>query len=230
MFFPLSTELQRKAKSEGFSYDFKRMETLNYEQCNCPFCLSSDRERLYLIFLEKYLDDSKKKYSILDFAPSLAFSKRIRKTHHNYTSTDFYRNDVDIKMDICDMKEIRDTSLDFVICSHVLEHVPNPDKALKEIFRVMQPNGNAIIMVPLFWDVKDTIEDSSHNTDELRLKYYGQDDHVRLFARSDFLNRLKNAGFQVAELRPSQFDQKKIMENAISDNSILYVCTKTVND
>src|SRR5687768_7477559 len=85
MFFPLSTELQRKAKSQGFSYDFKRMETLNYEQCNCPFCLSSDRERLYLIFLEQYLDNSTKRYSILDFAPSLAFSKRIRETHHNYT-------------------------------------------------------------------------------------------------------------------------------------------------
>jgi 2-polyprenyl-3-methyl-5-hydroxy-6-metoxy-1,4-benzoquinol methylase len=124
------------------------------------------------------------------------------------------------------MKEISDGSFDFIICSHVLEHVPSPEEALKEIFRVMRTDAKAIIMVPLFWDVKATIEDPAHTTDALRLKYYGQDDHVRLFARHDFLHRLKNAGFHVDELRPSEFEEKEVRENAISDNSILYVCTK----
>jgi SAM-dependent methyltransferase len=130
-------------------------------------------------------------------------------------------------MDICDMKDIQDNQLDLVICSHVLEHVPDPDKALREIFRILRPGGKAILMVPLFWDVKDTIEDKAHDTDELRLKYYGQDDHVRLFSRIDFLNRLDTAGFSVAQLRPPDFDQKKIKENAIASNSILYICQKT---
>ncbi len=124
------------------------------------------------------------------------------------------------------MKELQNNSYDFVICSHVLEHVSDPDKALREIFRILRPEGTAIIMVPLFWDVLATVEDESHNTDELRLKHYGQNDHVRLFSRQDFLDRLNESGFKVTQLRPTKFDQQKIKENAIADNSILYVCSK----
>lgn len=225
-FFPFSTDIQRRAKSNGFGYDFKRMETLNYDQCNCPFCMSSDRERLYLIFLEKYLKEKDKKYSILDFAPSPAFANKIRGSRHSYTSTDLFRKDVDIQMDICDMKEVDDNRFDFVICSHVLEHVPDPDKAMKEILRVLRPDGKAIIMVPLFWDVQSTLEDTAHNTDELRLRYYGQEDHVRLFSRTDFLNRIQSAGLRIAQFRPADFNPKTIKENKIANNSILYVCSK----
>jgi SAM-dependent methyltransferase len=126
------------------------------------------------------------------------------------------------------MKVLTDVKFDFIICSHVLEHVPDPDKAMREILRVMAPEGKAIIMVPLFWDVDTTVEDSSHTTDKLRLQHYGQEDHVRLFSRKDFLNRLDLAGFSVEQLRSSDFDPQKIKENAISDNSILYVCSRKI--
>ncbi len=202
------------------------METLNVEKCNCPFCMSNDRERLYLIFLQKYLSDTTEKKSILDFAPNKAFSSKLRESPFiNYTSTDLYRNDVDIQMDICNMKEVDDNRYDIIICSHVLEHVPDPGKALKEILRIMRTDGVAIIMVPLFWDVLNTLENNTHTTDELRLRHYGQEDHVRLFSRNDFLSLIKSAGFSVQELRTSDFDSKKIKENAIADNSVLYVCT-----
>jgi len=203
------------------------METLNYEMCNCPFCLSSDRERLYLIFLDKYLADNSRQYSILDFAPNAAFSKAIKAYGHRYTSTDLFRTDVDIQLDVCDMKEIENETFDLIVCSHVLEHVPDPDKGMREIHRIMRPTGKAIIMVPLFWDVESTTEDKRHNTDELRLRHYGQDDHVRLFARTDFLKRLHLAGFDVAQIKPHELDREKIRENAIADNSILYICSKS---
>src|SRR6218665_443045 len=74
-FYPFSNSLERSAKVAGFPYSFKRMETLNYENCNCPFCLSSDRERLYLLFLESYFSKNPGRFAILDFAPSLAFTK-----------------------------------------------------------------------------------------------------------------------------------------------------------
>lgn len=41
-----------------------------------------------------------------------------------------------------------DTSVDVVICHHVLEHVPQPLETLTEIRRVLKPGGTFILVVP----------------------------------------------------------------------------------
>jgi SAM-dependent methyltransferase len=41
-----------------------------------------------------------------------------------------------------------DRSLDFVIMSHVIEHLANPTKAVQEAFRVLAPGGRLLIAVP----------------------------------------------------------------------------------
>lgn len=227
-FFSFSKQLQQAAKRQGFLYDFKRMETLNFVNCNCPFCLSSDRERLYLLFLHNYLQNRNTPSSILDFAPNAAFSSVLRKEHMTeYTSADLYRNDVDQQLDICDMQTLKDNTFDVLLCSHILEHVDHPEKALSEIYRVLKSQGIAIIMVPLFWDVKETVEGVHENTNESRQKYYGQNDHVRLFSRSDFLNRISKAQFLINELDITKFKQDDVKRLAIADNSVLYVCSKS---
>jgi len=40
---------------------------------------------------------------------------------------------------------------DTIISIDVLEHVPNPEKFVSEIFRVMKPNGNVILSTPFFF-------------------------------------------------------------------------------
>lgn len=227
-FFPFSTSLQQSAKSAGFQYDFRRMETLNVDACNCPFCLSSDRERLYFLFLSSILRSSdNNQLKVLDFAPTESFSKAVKGYKSiNYTSADFYRTDVDIQIDICDMQALESNQFDIIICSHILEHVANPEKALSELLRVTKPGGFAIIMVPLFWDVLETIENPAYNNEELRNRYYGQGDHVRLFAKQDFINRITQAGFKIEALDPSSFNIDELNKYSIADNSVLYVCHK----
>lgn len=44
-----------------------------------------------------------------------------------------------------------DSSLDAVICLAVLEHVEEPAKAMKEIYRVLKPGGYAFIYVPFLY-------------------------------------------------------------------------------
>lgn len=212
----------------GFKYDFARMETVSIDKCNCPFCFSSDRERLYLLFLENYLKESKNRtIRILDFAPNPAFSSALKKnTSVKYESTDLFREDVDLKLNICNMESIKDSTYDVIICSHIIEHVENPKKALSELCRILTKGGIAIIMVPLYWDVKETIEEASHTTEEERWKNYGQYDHVRLYSKADFLLQVQNAGFTIKEFLSRDFPENLVNLYAISPNSVLYVCSK----
>ena len=68
---------------------------------------------------------------------------------------------------------------DFFICSHVLEHIPDDIKAMKELCRVLKTGGKGIAMVPINFEVEKTLEDPGTNV-AARWKYLGQDDHVRI--------------------------------------------------
>lgn len=226
-FFRFSEQLQGAAKDSGFQYEFRRMETLNVDNCNCPFCLSSDRERLYLLYLNRYIKGYSKQFPILDFAPSKAFINAVKRFKNvQYTSADFLRTDYDIQLDVCQMPNVENDAYEVVICSHVLEHVQYPDQALREIFRVVAPGGLAILMVPIFTEVAQTVENPEYNTDELRCRYFGQSDHVRLFSKSDFIHRIESAGFDLELIDAKAFPSKDIQRYAVAENSLLYICHK----
>jgi SAM-dependent methyltransferase len=55
---------------------------------------------------------------------------------------------VDYIADLEDMGVVRDASIDTVLCSEVLEHVPHPERAVGEIARVLRPGGSLVITVP----------------------------------------------------------------------------------
>lgn len=46
-----------------------------------------------------------------------------------------------IVADVCDLKQIPDNSFDIVISSQVIEHVQDDTKMLKEVYRILKPNG-----------------------------------------------------------------------------------------
>ena len=50
--------------------------------------------------------------------------------------------------DVQNMRTVANGVYDSVICSEVLEHVPDPFRAVREIHRVLKQNGVAIITVP----------------------------------------------------------------------------------
>jgi SAM-dependent methyltransferase len=55
---------------------------------------------------------------------------------------------VDLVADIQDLSELDDSSLQMVLCTQVLEHVPNPALALSEFSRVLATGGFLILTVP----------------------------------------------------------------------------------
>lgn len=62
---------------------------------------------------------------------------------------DFSR--IDIVSDICAIPE-PDASFDAVLCTEVLEHLPDPVRALDELARLLRPEGMLIITAP-FWSL-----------------------------------------------------------------------------
>jgi SAM-dependent methyltransferase len=50
--------------------------------------------------------------------------------------------------DVQNMDIIDDNSYDSAVCFEVLEHVPEPAKALSEIFRILKPKAHLILTVP----------------------------------------------------------------------------------
>jgi len=53
-----------------------------------------------------------------------------------------------IQTDIAEMEGIAESSVDFIIGSHVIEHTPNPIKALRNAYRNLRTGGRLLLVVP----------------------------------------------------------------------------------
>jgi ubiquinone/menaquinone biosynthesis C-methylase UbiE len=91
-----------------------------------------------------------------------------------------------------------DNEFDVVICNHVLEHVPDDRKAIREIFRILKHGGFAILQVPTAYAMDVTHEDPTITDPREREKHFRQKDHYRLYGK-DYLDRIREAGFITAE-------------------------------
>jgi GT2 family glycosyltransferase/SAM-dependent methyltransferase len=212
-------------------------ETLNLGQYLCPCCGASDRDRLYALYMKMHLSQkSSKPLRVLEIAPAHGLSEFIKKLPNTtYRSADLYSSLAMDKVDIMDMNIYHDESFDFIICSHVLEHVRDDRLAMSELFRILAPDGKAILMVPIIPHIKKTDEDPDEKDPLQRTIRFGQDDHVRQYGREDFLFRLRGQKFSIEELQKDYFDNLTPHGNAvfkrhgIGDNSVLYIASKSSN-
>jgi ubiquinone/menaquinone biosynthesis C-methylase UbiE len=87
-----------------------------------------------------------------------------------------------------------DETFDAIYASHVLEHIVDDRKAMREIFRVLKTGGWAILQVPVNGEV--TCEDPAITDPIERERIFGQSDHVRVYG-NDYYDRLSDVGFVV---------------------------------
>ena len=162
----------------------------------CPRCSSVERHRLIILYLKNKTDFFKSPLKVLHVAPEFCFVKMFKNAKNlEYQTADLNSLYADIHVDITNMAIIPDNSYDVVLCSHVLEHIQEDLKAMREIRRILKPNGWAILQVPIRKGTK-TFEDPSVISSEMRRKLFGQEDHVRMYG-DDYKNRLESAGFKV---------------------------------
>ena len=162
---------------------------------------------------------------MLHIAPERQLEKRFKQLAHlDYLTADLVNPTVMVKMDITDIR-YPDNTFDIIYCSHVLEHVSDDRKAMRELHRVLKPAGWAVIMVPI--TAEKSFEDPSIIDPSARERVFGQHDHVRRYG-PDFKERLAEAGFKVEPIVPTEIvPLKEIRRLAIREGQApLFLCTK----
>ncbi len=192
----------------------------------CPNCLTLERHRLLWVYLEERTFFFTAKINVLHIAPEQPFLKKFRKLENiNYVTADLYSPLADVKTDIRNMI-FSDNTFDVILCNHVLEHIDEEQKALKELYRTLKTGGWAIIQVPIDYSLEKTYEDKTIVTKKEREKYFGQYDHLRVYGR-DYPQRLRKAGFTVIEDNfIKSFTKKEIEIFRFDENEIIYICKK----
>jgi SAM-dependent methyltransferase len=226
------------ALAYGFKYSPDEAETCNAANYSCPICKAADRERLYALYLRHYVrtmtprDPASGPIRVIDFAPTDTLSGFIKKLiaesplEFCYRTADLFLAGVDDRVDIMEMPIYEDDSVDFFVCSHMLEHVTDDRKAMRELYRILKPGGQGILVVPIVLTLKEIDEDPSVTDPAERWRRFGQDDHVRLYSKDGFLQRVAQAGFRVDELGQEHFGRDTFRRYGIGERSILYIVRK----
>lgn len=190
----------------------------------CPVCRSLERTRLLYLYLEQCTDFFQRPQHVLHFAPEKMIELRGRKVSGpGYVTGDLFPAGLMVRVDITEM-QFPDNSFDSIICCHVLEHVPDDRKAMRELYRVLKPGGWAIVQVPISLVLDKTYEDFSITSEAAREQAFGQNDHVRIYG-ADYKNRLEEAGFRVTVFRwtdsPEKFGGNK-NKFALNEKEAIY--------
>jgi SAM-dependent methyltransferase len=186
----------------------------------CPNCYSVDRSRLLYLFFKMRTEVYKKPTRILHISPNKEIAGVLTgPTIEQVVGSiepEQYSEFNPVYLDVQDIK-FPDNSFDVVICCHVIEHVDDDDKAMREIYRVLKPGGFAVLQVPLALNLEKTIEDRTLKTDKERKIKFGQVDHVRLYGL-DYFTKLEKAGFRV--VRDNPFDNKWLPEAELKRHAL----------
>ena len=191
-----------------------------------PSTYSLERHRLLWLYLKNETSFFKAKLKVLHFAPESALMNKFKKLKNlSYDTIDLNSPIADIKADICDLPFL-DNSYDFILCNHVLEHIIDDNKAMKELYRVLKKNGIGIFQVPMDYNRDTTFEDFSVTNKMERNKLFGQYDHVRIYGL-DFFDRLQKAGFSVERCEyTSKLSKEDIIKFCLPKKEIIPICRK----
>jgi len=155
----------------------REYETNQYPQMLCNYISSK-----YFTHCGKLLDVGSGRGS---------FSVGFSRNGHQISSVDKFDDCVNHLVSICDSHKCdiehehlphQDNSFDWVFSKSVIEHVCNTDNFMKEVFRVLKPQGVAVIMTPAW---------------ESQYKFFWDDyTHVKAFTRKSLQNAMIIYGFR----------------------------------
>ena len=173
------------------------------------------------------LDKTERPISILHFAPVKGLKDFLKSSPHVsvYHDADINPNVATYQCDITQMP-YADNTFDLIICSHVLYCVPEDEKGMQEIHRVLKPGGRALLVDT--W-LDGPTQDLSQLPASERKAISGDATSCRLYGRKDILETLHSYGLDgriidYTKQLSSEFIEKQSLHDAF-DSEILD-CTK----
>lgn len=192
----------------------------------CPHCLSLERHRLLWLYLkEKTALFDMPTLSLLHIAPERCFMDKLEHLlGNNYITADLESPLAKVQADIRCLP-FKDACFDVVFCNHVLEHIDNDRKAIKEMYRVMRRGGWGIMLSPVNYRLETTREAPIGSSPEERYSLFGQADHMREYG-TDYADRLREGGFEVEEIPFAETLSAKQHQRYCINDEIVYVVHK----
>ncbi len=112
-----------------------------------------------------------------------------------------------IQSDLMQKTPFKNSEFDKIVMSEVAEHLPDDLKGLKEVYRILKPDGILALSVPdhnypILWDPVNWILERTlgiHVKSGFFAGIWNQ--HIRLYKRSQIVNVVERAGFKVEEAK-----------------------------
>jgi SAM-dependent methyltransferase len=208
---------------------FRSAGTPSRANARCPRCDSLERHRQHWLWLTRRSGLFGRPQRLLHVAPERILLDHLQaESGIDYVPVDKHEpgHSMPPGVGYADLTalDFPDASFDAILCFHVLEHIPEDRLAMRELRRVLRPDGWALVEVPFECGRETTFEDPAARTPEERLRAFGQIDHVRIYGR-DFVERLEGAGFDVAAVAPESFcTPEEIARYSLTPGRIAFLC------
>jgi len=222
-----ATVLCNICRWEGDAFEGRQ----HVEFSTCPACGSNGRDR----FLHWCLTERVELHAALRV---IECSPRLGQAYRDAMATwFFYRtSDYDLRAHAGNLRldlqaiDLPDGCVDVMLCAHVLEHVPDTDKALAELRRVIAPGGHLLLQVPVL---------QGHTGAPTEPEFHGDNTPVFWRFGFDLTARLRGRGFTTELLCTAQladavrsaknpwhewsgeFDVPDILAGAIADDLVV---------
>ena len=233
----------------GWSGDV--METADFritdqkDDCMCPRCKAMERHRRACTFIAQHPERltvptySRKTFRLVHFGPQKQMEKMLNLPAVDQVGLDLCEHPYPcygnvMKADITSLP-LPNNFGDGVIILHVLEHIPDLDKAFDELHRVTKKEAWMLVEVPYFAGTGNSTTNDCRGlkTDEERLECAGQKDHVWGFGMEDFERQLRTHGWDCrnvyqelqSNLPGHLFSAFRLKRLDLEDPQ--YFCTKT---
>jgi hypothetical protein len=162
----------------------------------CPACGSNGRDRFVHWCFSECVELSPA-LRVIECSPRLGPAYRsAMATWFFYRTSDYdmRAHEGNLQLDLQAI-DLPDACLDVVLCAHVLEHVPDTDKALGELRRVIAPGGHLLLQVPVL---------QGATAPPTEPEFHGDNTPVFWRFGFDLTARLREAGFATTLLCTSE--------------------------